>query len=230
MIQEHTSKSFDSDIQGMRNAVIRIGGMVEQQVIRASDALLNANLSLVAQVLADEEIVNRLHMQADMMCQQVIARRQPIAVDLREVIAALHAINDLERIGDEAKKIALKARHLASPEASHFSGHWARQQFQEMSGMASEMLASALDAYVHHDNSVAAKLALRDKMLDDLREQINASLLLHMASQPEDIQAAMEMVFAAQAMERIGDHAKNISEYVVSVVDGVDMRHFSSLP
>lgn len=229
MIQEHTSKSFDTDIEGMRSAVLKIGGLVEQQVIRACDALLQSNLSLVAQVLADEEIVNQLHVQADMLCQQVIARRQPIAVDLREVIAALHSINDLERIGDEAKKIALKARHLVAQGPKAAANHWAKDQFRQMSSIASEMLSAALDAYVRHDSSVAAKLAARDKMLDALREQLNGSLLEHMAANSDEVQASMEMVFAVQALERVGDHAKNIAEYVVSVVEGVDMRHLSPL-
>jgi phosphate transport system protein len=225
MIQEHTSKSFDTDIEGMRSAVLKIGGLVEQQVIRACDSLLQSNLSLVAQVLADEEIVNQLHVQADMLCQQVIARRQPIAVDLREVIAALHSINDLERIGDEAKKIALKARHIVAQSPKTAANHWANEQFRQMSSIASEMLSAALDAYVRHDSSVASKLAARDKMLDALREQLNASLLSHMAANSDEVQVSMEMVFAVQALERIGDHAKNIAEYVVTVVDGVDMRH-----
>jgi phosphate transport system protein len=227
MIQEHTSKSFDTDIEGMRSAVLKIGGLVEQQVIRACDALLQSNLNLVAQVLADEEIVNQLHVQADMLCQQVIARRQPIAVDLREVIAALHSINDLERIGDEAKKIALKARHLVAHGPKAAANYWAKEQFQQMSSIASEMLSAALDAYVRHDSSVAVKLAARDQMLDALREQLNGSLLEHMAANSDEVQASMEMVFAVQALERVGDHAKNIAEYVVSVVEGVDMRHLS---
>jgi phosphate transport system protein len=225
MIQEHTSKSFDADIESMRSAVLKIGGLVEQQVIRACDALLQTNLSLVAQVLADEEIVNQLHMQADMLCQQVIARRQPIAIDLREVIAALHSINDLERIGDEAKKIALKARHLATPQARGSQQLWVKDQFRQMATIASEMLSAALDAYVRHDSGVAAKLAQRDRMLDRLREQANASLLTHMEHHSDDVQSSMEIVFAVQALERIGDHSKNIAEYVVSVVEGVDLRH-----
>ena len=227
MIQEHTSKSFDADIEGMRSAVLKIGGLVEQQVIRACDSLLQSNLNLVAQVLADEEIVNQLHVQADMLCQQVIARRQPIAVDLREVIAALHSINDLERIGDEAKKIALKARHIVGHGPSATANIWANDQFRQMASIASEMLSAALDAYVRHDSSVAAKLAARDRMLDALREKLNGSLLDHMASHSDQVQPSMEMVFAVQALERVGDHAKNIAEYVVSVVDGVDMRHLT---
>ena len=228
MIYEHTAKSFDTDIEGMRSAVLKIGGLVEQQVIRACEAMLEGNLNLVAQVLADEEIVNRMHVQADMLCQQVIARRQPIAVDLREVIGSLHSINDLERIGDEAKKIALKARHVIGEKAFAFAGHWPKHRFRQMASIASEMLASALDAYVRHDSSIAAKLAARDRHLDELRELLNADLLAHMESHSHEVQFAMEVVFSVQALERIGDHSKNIAEYVVSVVEGVDLRHAAS--
>jgi phosphate transport system protein len=115
-MQEHTTKAFDADIEGMRSAVISMGGLVEKQFTRAIDAVRHNDLRRVAQVLTDEDTVNRQQIQADLLCNQILARRQPFAVDLREVLAAIHAVNDLERIGDESKKIVLKARSMGDGE------------------------------------------------------------------------------------------------------------------
>lgn len=229
MPHEHTTKSFDTDIEGMRSAVLKIGGLVEQQLKRACQAMLEEDLQLITQVLADEEIVNRLHTQADMLCQQIIALRQPIAVDLREVIGSLHCINDLERIGDEAKKIALRARRMAEPGAESFTLRWPKDRFQSMAEIATQMLSTALDAYARHDSSIAAQLARRDKDLDSLRDQMNLALLGYMEDNSSDVQYAIEVVFAVQALERIGDHSKNVSEFVFNVVEGVDLRHSAAV-
>ena len=143
MVAEHTAKAFDADIDQLRSNVLKMGGLVERQVARAVDGIRLMDLGLVAAVLQDEEVVNRLHVQTDLMCNQVIARRQPIAVDLREIIAILHMINDLERIGDEAKKIALKVRR--------FEGAALPISLAPVSAMADEacdMLRLALDAFV----------------------------------------------------------------------------------
>jgi phosphate transport system protein len=111
-MQEHTNKAFDIDLDGMRSALMMMGGLVEKQIDRSVRACTRLDLALASQVLSDEEIVNSLQMQVDLLCNQIIARRQPIAIDLREVIASIHTVNDLERIGDEAKKIVIKARSL----------------------------------------------------------------------------------------------------------------------
>ena len=110
MLQDHTTRQFDTDIDRLRSVVTMMGGLVERQFVRAIDAVRLRDLGLVAQVLADEQRVNQLHLESDLRCNQTIARRQPIAIDLREIIAIIHTNNDLERIGDEAKKIALKSR------------------------------------------------------------------------------------------------------------------------
>jgi len=222
---QHTLKAFDADIDGMRSTVMTMGGLVEKQVGRAIDAIEHRDLGLVSQVLVDEDIVNQYHLQADLLCNRILAKRQPLAVDLREVIGSIHTVNDLERIGDEAKKIALKARGLDRAEG--------REQlpFDEVRGMADSvrlMLQQALDAFVRHDTLVAARLVARDQQVDGLRDSLNAKLLARMAEGHLVIQPAMDLVFVVQSLERIGDHAKNIAEYVVNVVEGVDMRHAAS--
>ena len=220
MVAEHTAKAFDADIDQLRSNVLKMGGLVERQVARAVDGIRLMDLGLVAAVLQDEEVVNRLHVQTDLMCNQVIARRQPIAVDLREIIAILHMINDLERIGDEAKKIALKVRR--------FEGAALPISLAPVSAMADEacdMLRLALDAFVRHDNTISNVLNERDRSLDGQRDAVIAELLAGMATAPSVIGTSMEMVLVVQSIERVGDHAKNIAEYVVNVVEGVDRRH-----
>ena len=220
MAAEHTARAFDTDIDLLRSKVLKMGGLVERQVARAVDGIRLMDLGLVAEVLQDEEVVNRLHVQTDLMCNQVIAKRQPIAVDLREIIAILHMINDLERIGDEAKKIALKVRR--------FEGAALPISLAPVSAMADEacdMLRLALDAFVRHDTMISGALNERDRNLDVQRDAVIAELLGNMATTPSKVSAAMDMVLVVQSIERVGDHAKNIAEYVVNVVEGIDRRH-----
>ena len=217
---EHTARSFDADIDLLRSNVLKMGGLVERQVQRAVDGIRLMDLGLVAEVLADEEVVNRLHVQTDLMCNRVIAKRQPIAIDLREIIAILHMINDLERVGDEAKKVALKVRRL--------NGKSLPVPVQPISAMAADacdMLRLALDAFVRHDTGIAQTLTERDRNLDSQRDAIVADLLANMATAPATIGTAMDLVLVVQSLERVGDHAKNVAEYVVNVVEGVDSRH-----
>lgn len=222
MMSEHTMKAFDADIDGMRSTVMTMGGLVEKQFTRAVEAIGSDPLRLIAQVLADEEIVNRYHLQADLLCNQILTKRQPVAVDLRELIGAIHTINDLERVGDEAKKIALRARDL---ERHASGGDLPLARVRAMAEGVRAMLAEALDAFVRHDTSAAARLLARDVEVDALRDSLNAELVTMMSRDGATISAAMDLVFVVQSIERVGDHAKSIGEYVVNVVEGVDVRH-----
>jgi phosphate transport system protein len=174
-------------------------------------------------VLADERQVNQMHIESDLRCNQVIARRQPIAVDLREIIAILHSVNDLERVGDEAKKIALKAALFVDGRMPvRF------EPIAEMADIAIDMLRSAIEAFMRQDLSAAETLHERDSEVDALRDQQIAVLMARMAEEPKAVQECMALVFIVQSIERIGDHAKNIAEYVINVVSGVDSRHARS--
>ena len=217
---EHTYKPFDSDIDTLRSSVTTMGALVERQFIRAVDAIRMNDLRQIAQVLADEARVNQLHVETDLRCNQVIAKRQPIAVDLREIIAVLHINNDLERIGDEAKKIAIKGKDLnfAEPPIG-------MDRIDRMAQIVCEMLRSAIDAFVRHDTSVADQLATRDDEVDKLRDELIAELVGRMSEHPKCVSSAMALIFVIQSMERVGDHAKNVAEYVITVVEGVDPRH-----
>ena len=217
---DHTYSQFDTDLYRLRSISTAMAGLVERQFRRAVDAVLNEDLGLVAQVLVDEAEVNRMHMQTDLMCNQMIARLQPIAVDLREILAALHMNNDLERIGDEAKKIALKARALqARPRPIP------TERIARMADIARDMLRLAVDAYVRQDPQVAVALAERDDEVDQLRNELTEELTAVMGSTPEAVSPALALIFVVQSIERVGDHATNISEYVVTVVEGTDTRH-----
>jgi phosphate transport system protein len=220
MSTEHTIKAFDIDIDHLRSNILKMGGLVEQQLARAIDGVRLRDLGIVAEVLREEEIVNQLHVETDLLCNQVIAKRQPIAVDLREIIAILHMVNDLERIGDEAKKIVLKVRRLEG-----LPMPIALEPISAMAGEACDMLKLALDSFVRHDTTIAAVLDRRDDRLDTQRDALTQQLLTCMSSDPATVGACMDLIFVVQSIERVGDHSKNIAEYVVNVVEGIDRRH-----
>lgn len=219
----YTHKQFDSDICALQNAVMTMGALVEVQLVRAVDSVRFQDLGIVTQVLEDESKLNQLHVESDLRCNQTIARRQPIAVDLREIIAIIHTINDLERMGDEAKKIALRSRELYG-----YPLPIELDKVENMTAIVRGMLRSALEAFIRRDTSVAASLNERDSAVDDLRDELLRELMSCMESHPERVSSALTLVFVVQSIERLGDHAKNISEYVVNVVEGVDMRHHNT--
>jgi phosphate transport system protein len=167
-----------------------------------------------------------LQMQVDLLCNQIIARRQPIAIDLREVIASIHTVNDLERIGDEAKKIVIKARSLQ--QLSSTAG-LPLARIEIMGERAASMMRHALNAFLRQDTKALGMLTKADAEIDALRDELHAELMRIMAQQPTLVATCVDLVFIVQSIERIGDHAKNVAEYIVNVVDGIDMRH-SVLP
>ena len=224
MRQDHTSSQFDTDIDRLRSVFAAMSGLVERQFVRAVDAVRLRDLSLVAQVLAEEPRVNQLHLEADLRCNQTIARRQPFAVDLREIIAIIHTANDLERIGDEAKKIALKARELQGLGPALPIG---LDRIETMANLVIEMLREASDCFVRRDAAKAETLFDRDDQVDDLRDALLAELTAIMGRSPESVMPAMALIFVVQSIERVGDHAKNLAESVISMVEGVDMRYSS---
>jgi phosphate transport system protein len=217
---EHTFRAFDHDIAGMRQAVIEMGTLAGRQFRRAVEAVSSGNVGLVADVLADERIVNAWHVRLDTMCNQIIALRQPTAIDLREVIGVIHTINDLERIGDEAKKIALKSRSIDPIALAEQLG-----RIGGMAEQANDMLTRAIDAFVRHDTAVAVQLGACDDSVDALRDELVDELMIRMTREPALVAQALDLILVVQSIERIADHAESVSEYIVNVVEGVDMRH-----
>lgn len=221
---DHTLKQFDTELEEIRSKVLQMGGLVEEQIIRALEALTSGNLTLAGQVMADDHRVNALEVAIDEECSTVIARRQPAAKDLRMVMAVVKTITDLERIGDEAAKIARMTQAIYEsdrPTVPRVS------EIQHVADIALGMLRNALDAFARLDLTVAAKVVRQDEQVDKAFVSILRQLITFMMEDPRTISHAIEILFIAKAIERIGDHAKNMSEYVVYLVKGKDVRHIS---
>ncbi len=199
-----------------------MGGLVEEQISNAIEALINADLKLAEQVINNDHQVNGLEVALDEDCTQFIARRQPTASDLRMVMTVVKTITDLERIGDEAAKIARMARRI------HESDRITQPRFNEIKYMSSvvlEMLRRALDGFARLDVSSAADIVRQDMQVDEEFRLVLRHLITFMMEDPRTISVFIDIMFVAKAIERMGDHAKNMSEYVVYMVKGKDVRH-----
>jgi len=206
---DHTNKQFDAEMESIRSGVLAMGGIVERQLRRAIEALgADDDDARAGAVAADEAAINRLQVAIDQQCAQIIARRQPAAVDLRMVLTVSKIVNDLERTGDEGKKIAYKAAQTRGSE------RLARMRHYDVSRAlddATTMLRHALDAFARLDASAAADIVARDAEIDAAFASILRQLVSYMMEDPRTITPALEIVFVAKSIERIGDHAKNIA-------------------
>ncbi|MBL8381146.1 MAG: phosphate signaling complex protein PhoU [Burkholderiales bacterium] len=222
MNKEHISTQYDADLEEIRTRMLQMGGLVEQQVRQALAAYGSGELELLEEVRRNEEKVNALEVEMDNRCNHVIARRQPTAGDLRLVMAVVKAVTDLERVGDEAAKIARIARQL------HGRGMVELPGFSDVhvaAGIAVGMLKDALDAFARIDAEAAKRIILKDLQIDSEFRSILRELITFMMEDPRTISTALDVVWIAKALERVGDHAKNIAEYVVFVAEGMDVRH-----
>ena len=225
MANEHISKKFDAELEAVRSRVLQMGGLVEQQITRAMEVLANGDIALANQVIADDHRVNALEVGIDDDCTHIIARRQPTASDLRMVMAVVKTITDLERIGDEAQKIARMAKQI------HQSDMRLNSRVADVRyacSLALDMLRTSLDAFARLDVSGAAKVVRQDEEVDECFRSILRQLVTFMMEDPRTISSSIDILFIAKAIERIGDHAKNMSEYVVYLVKGKDVRHITT--
>jgi phosphate transport system protein len=225
-MNEHTHKQFDTEMEVIRSGVLQMGGLVETQLTRAIEALDETpEEGMIDQVGADEREINQLQMTLDHQCSQIIARRQPAAIDLRMILMVTKIVNDLERIGDEVKKVVYKAAEArGSDRLTQVRRHDVARAAQQALGM----LQTALDVFARLDASAAAEVIDRDESIDAAFSAILRQLISYMMEDPRTISSALEIVFIAKSIERIGDHAKNIAEAVVQVVKGKDVRHASA--
>ena len=221
---QHTSKQFDADLEHIRRQILSMGGLVERQIIAAIEALRRNDLQLFDRIIQDDQRINRLEREIAELCTNVIARRAPAAVDLRFVMMAFKMITDLERVGDEAKKIALFGRGVLNSTRFSASRH---AQLKHISVLVTEMLRHALDSFARLDVESAPENVRRDEEVDALFQGILRQLLTFMIEDPRTISASLDVIFIAKALERIGDHAKNISESVIYLIKGKDVRHVS---
>ena len=222
MQSEHTFKQYDAELESVRAKVLEMGGLVEQQIVNALDALVSVNPKLAAEVMETDNRVNALEVQVDEDCSHIIARRQPAAGDLRMIMMVVKTITDLERIGDEATKIARVAQKIYESDRMY------KPRFNEINTMVKlvrEMLRTSLDAFARLDVSKTVDVARQDEQVDEQFRAAMRQLITFMLEDPRTISMSLEVLFLAKAIERIGDHAKNIAEYVVYMVKGKDVRH-----
>jgi phosphate transport system protein len=213
-------KHYEEQLAAIREMVLRMGGLVEQMTRRVVQALVQRDSGLLAEVRAMESQVNQLHIEIDEACLELIALRQPAAVDLRFIAAAMKIIVDMERIGDQAINITERAESLlVVPPLKPLI------DIPRMADIAQEMLKAALDAYVNGDDGLAYRTILRDDEVDQLKDQVFRELLTFMMSDPTTIPRAMDLILVSRHLERIADHATNICEDVIFMVKGKDVRH-----
>jgi phosphate transport system protein len=220
----HTSREFDQQLGQARDLVLEMGARVERQVDDALRCLVSGSGALADQVLRHEAVVNALERSIDELVGQIIARRQPAASDLRLLTALIKTTTDLERIGDEAKKIALWSRRIGAGSRPLLPRY---VEIRHMAGVALEMLRSAMVSLEKLDLEHTAQIVRMDDEVDDAFRAVLRQLITFMIEDPRTISGCLDIVFVAKALERVGDHAKNISEYVVYAVKGKDVRHTS---
>ena len=221
---EHTYKQFDAELEAVRARVLEMGGLVEEQVNRAIDALIDGDVKAAEEVIATDHMVNGLEVSTDEACTQIIALRQPTASDLRLILTIIKTITDLERIGDEAAKIARYALRVYETDRIITPRY---SEIKYMAGLTLKMLRESLDAFARLDVSAAAAVARQDMEVDEEFHLITRHLITYMMEDPRTISTFIDLMFVVKAIERIGDHAKNVSEYVVFLVKGKDVRHTS---
>ena len=222
MVGEHSSKQYDQELEAIRSKVLLMGGMVETQFDEALNCFRVGNCQLADKVMTDDQAVNQLEVQLDDACSHLIVRRQPAANDLRTVMATIKVITDLERIGDEAAKIARTAKNMHERGTVSFNHY---DIVRTISRNTADMLHDALDAFARLDGKAALQIIARDDEVDFEFRTILRNMITFMMEDPRTISSALDTLWVAKAIERIGDHAKNIAEYVIYVAEGRDIRH-----
>ena len=223
MPDKHLSTQFDAELSGVSTRVLEMGGLVESQVSRSITALVNIEADLAGLVLRDEERVNRMEVEIDRDLSGIIARRQPTARDLRLLIAISKIIANLERVGDEASRIARVVQRLAAVGMPGRRLPVGDLQFE--CDLAVAQLRKALDAFARLDTRMALDVLKHDDQIDQEFEGMMRKLITYMMEDPRTISSSIDLVFVAKAVERVGDHAKNLAEAVIYIVKGADVRH-----
>lgn len=221
---QHISAQFNAELEAIRNDLLEMGGKVEHQIELAADALINGDSGPADEAIAADRDINRMEMDIDEQCVRIIARRQPAASDLRLVISIAKVATDLERIGDEASRIAQVATQMASQQVTDPVELRSRRVARHVIGM----LHQALDAFARLSVDSAVNVVLSDSDINDDYKRGLLELQLAMRNDPDHIDQYMDRIWALRSLERIGDHACNIAEQVVYLVRGVDVRHTDS--
>ena len=220
-LSHHISRRFNEDLERVRGQMLSMGGFVEQQLQNAITALVEGDSTLAESVAQDDHKVNRMEVSIDEECSRILATRAPTAGDLRMIVATIKTITDLERIGDEIEKVALIAARLATVERPTDRYREVKHLGRAVQGMVHE----TLDAFARLDAEAALRIARTDRSIDEEYESIQRQCVTFMMEDPRQIRRMLDLTWAARALERVGDHAKNIAEYVVYMVHGQDIRH-----
>jgi len=218
---EHTSNEYNEELEDIRNLLLNMGGMVEKQLQKAMQSLLQGNAKLAKKVIKKDLGINAMEVKIDEECVKIIAKRQPAASDLRLIIAVIKSITDLERIGDEAEKIAKCAHYLIS---DNYDGEYF-SELEKLAIMVADNLSQALNTLARLDADEALKVAINDEIIDTEFEILNKNLISYMSSNPSEVEKIVRLSWSAKSLEKIGDHTKNICEYVIYLVKGKDIRH-----
>ncbi len=224
MSDKHISSQFDAELSAISTRVLEMGGLVESQVVQAVDALKHFNGERAAEVLRQEDRVNAMEVEIDHDLSAIIARRQPTARDLRLLIAVSKIIANLERGGDEAARIARAVQRLIG-EGMTSRLRLPVSDLTYEAELATKQLRKALDAFARLDTEAALEVLRQDDLIDQEFNGLMRKLITYMMEDPRTISASIDLVFVAKAIERVGDHAKNLSEVVIYVVKGTDVRH-----
>ena len=224
MPEKHLSTQFDSELSAVSTRVMEMGGLVESQIQQAIYALSKFSVEVANEVSATEPRVNAMEVDIDRELSSIIARRQPTARDLRLLIAISKTTANLERVGDEAEKIARMVRSIIKSGAPRsLPAH----ELRVVADMASGLLRKALDAFARLDTAAAVAILKEDDLIDHEFNGFVRKLVTYMMEDPRTISPSLDLLFLAKALERIGDHAKNIAEFIIYVVKGADVRHTS---
>ena len=223
MSREHGVRHFEEELGLLKTRLLEMGGMAEEEVRLAVRALVDDDRTLVDRVLSGDGPLNNMHIEIDSRCFTLLALHQPMAADLRAIVAAVKINTDLERVGDLAVNIAEAARrYLTHPPVKKLI------DIPRMATIAQSMLRDALDAFVRRDTALAQRVLDEDDTLDDLKTQIFRELLTYMLQDPTTIEPALDLVLVSRHLERIGDHATNIAEDVIFIVSARDVRHHTA--
>jgi len=221
---EHFSRQYDADLEAVRSRVLQMGGLVEAQILSAIECLATGNVELMLRVSENDRRVNSYEIEIDDACAHVIAKRQPTASDLRLIMAVSKIVTDLERTGDEAEKIARMSRQIHERDRLQIPR---AADVRHAGELAVGMLRRVLDALARLDAAEAERIIAEDATIDDAFRGIVRQLVTYMMEDPRTISTALDIVWIAKAIERIGDHAKNVAEQVIYIVHGTDVRHTS---
>ncbi|MFI4913911.1 MAG: phosphate signaling complex protein PhoU [Steroidobacterales bacterium] len=220
-LSHHISSRFNEDLEHLRSSVLEMGGLVERQLAQALAGITEPDAHAIVLVAQEEARVNQLERTIDEDCSRILATRGPAASDLRLIIAILKTITDLERVGDESEKIAAIAARLSMRERPN--NHY--RELRNLGALVASMLHDTLDAFARMDTELALATVRRDRIVDEEYDAIHRQCITFMMEDPRLIRRALDVMWVVRSLERIGDHSKNICEYIFYMVHGKDVRH-----